>query len=267
MRAGALAVVAALAVAPAGALGALGCGSGASGHAGKPKLHPAAAAPPALSAAERARRAALADREPPRQVPGVGSVAAYLRRRVELYASPGGARVAPIPPRTTFHSPRVLAVLARRGDWLRVLAAEVPGNEPGWIPARGVELFRVPFAIDVSLSERRLTVYRGRRVILETAVAVGAPGTETPPGAFAVTDKLLFDSPGGPYGCCALALTGHQPRIAQGWGGGDRLAIHGTDRPSSIGTAASLGCLRADGRVMRRLVRLIPIATRVNIRS
>ena len=48
-------------------------------------------------------------------------------------------------------------------------------------------------------------------------------------GRFAVTDKLRTeDRADSPYGCCALALTGHQTKLVPGWPGGDRLAIHGT---------------------------------------
>jgi len=97
-------------------------------------------------------------------------------------------------------------------------------------------------------------------------VAVGSPSTPTPTGRFAVTDKLLTGDASSPYGCCILALSGRQPRTPQGWGGGDRLAIHATPLEETIGTAASLGCLRAAGRVMRRLVATVPLGTVVTIR-
>ena len=94
-------------------------------------------------------------------------------------------------------------------------------------------------------------------------VAVGAAGTPTPTGRFAVTDRL----PGfGPYGCCILALSARQPNLAQGWSGGNRIAIHGTAVTSSIGTAVSNGCLRTTDRNMRRLVRLARPGTRVLIK-
>ena len=62
-----------------------------------------------------------------------------------------------------------------------------------------------------------------------------------------------------------LALTGHQPLIPQGWGGGDRIAIHATPSPETIGHAASTGCLRTTNAVMRRLVRRVPLGTRVYV--
>src|SRR5436305_390879 len=69
------------------------------------------------------------------------------------------------------------------------------------------------------------------------------------------------------YGCCALALSGHQPHIAQGWRGGDRLAIHGTPLTGTIGRAASFGCLRARDEDARFVVRRAWLGTIVRIRQ
>ena len=38
-----------------------------------------------------------------------------------------------------------------------------------------------------------------------------------------VTDKLRVTDPGSPYGCCVLALTGHQTNLPDYCPGGDRL--------------------------------------------
>ena len=62
-----------------------------------------------------------------------------------------------------------------------------------------------------------------------------------------------------------LALSGHQPHLSQGWTGGDRIAVHGTDAPGTIGAAASLGCLHAGDRDMRRLMRYATLGARVTI--
>jgi lipoprotein-anchoring transpeptidase ErfK/SrfK len=70
---------------------------------------------------------------------------------------------------------------------------------------------------------------------------------------------------GTTYGCCALALSGNQPFIPQGWGGGTRMAIHGTTATGSIGTPASHGCLRASADGMRRLMAVVPLGTTVRI--
>ena len=62
-----------------------------------------------------------------------------------------------------------------------------------------------------------------------------------------------------------LALNGHQPKLPAGWSGGDRLAIHGTNSPGTIGTPASAGCLRAADADLRILIRRVPLGTPVFI--
>src|SRR5207253_772768 len=45
----------------------------------------------------------------------------------------------------------------------------------------------------------------------------------------------------------------------------DRLALHGTHVPATVGAADSLGCLRARSGDMRRLLRLARLGARVHI--
>ena len=166
-----------------------------------------------------------------------------VRRRGRLART--GGLLAVLRRRTEFDSPRVLAVAGREGDWLRVIATELPNGGRGWIRMRAARLVANPWRITADLSDREVTVTRRGRVVRRFPVAVGGAGTPTPSGRFSVTDKIRFRTGSTAYGCCALALSGHQPNIAQGWAGGDRLAIHGTLQSSTIGLAASHGCLRA----------------------
>lgn len=195
----------------------------------------------------------------------------YLTARViattTLRATPGGRALHRVGLRTDFGSRRILGVTARRGGWLSVIASERPNGRAGWIPARRVRLASTNWSLHVDRSARRLTLRHGDRAIRSFPVAVGRPGTETPTGRFAVTDKLHPDDPGSPYGCCALALSGHQTKLIDGWPGGDRLAIHATPNVETVGKAASLGCMRARTSDIRRLMRTIPVGTPVFIRS
>ncbi len=192
---------------------------------------------------------------------------ALLRHATALRATPGGRRLARIATRTQFRSPTVLAVVARRAGWLEVISSALPNGRHGWIPAWRATLYGTDVDIAVDRSQRRATLRRAGRVLLRFPVAVGRPGNETPLGRFAVTDKLRVTSPSSAYGCCALALSGHQTKIEPGWPGGTRLAIHGTPAPSSIGHAVSLGCMRAGERVLRRLLRSVPLGAPVVVRA
>jgi lipoprotein-anchoring transpeptidase ErfK/SrfK len=186
---------------------------------------------------------------------------------VALRAAPGGRAVARVGPVTEFGSRRVLSVVGRRGGWLRVVVPERPNGATAWIPAAAARLGGTDIALVVDRSARTLTVRRDGRTVDRVTVGVGMTAHPTPLGRYAVTDKIRMGGPGTDYGCCALALTGHQPHLPQGWTGLDRLAVHGTNRPETIGAAGSLGCLHAADRDLRRLMRTVPLGAPVFVRA
>ena len=192
---------------------------------------------------------------------------ARLDGRVALRITPGGRAVARAGPVTEFGSRRVLSVVGRRGGWLRVMVPERPNGATAWIPAAAARLGGTDVAVVVDRSARTLTVRRDGRTVDRITVGVGMTAHPTPLGRYAVTDKIRMGGPGTDYGCCALALTGHQPHLPQGWTGLDRLAVHGTNRPETIGAAGSLGCLHAADRDLRRLMRTVPLGAPVFVRA
>ena len=220
---------------------------------------------PALLLAALFPQAASVEPKPP----GRAHTIAVVRGSVPLRSRPNGRVLAPVLARTEFGGPRVLSVAARRGSWLGVVATELPNGRLAWVNAgnRALRLRRTAYSLHADLSERSLELRRGGRTIRRLTVAVGRPGSETPTGRFAVTDKLGGSRYGPYYGCCILALNGHQPHVPAGWPGGDRLAIHGTDSPGTIGTAASAGCLRAADADLELLMRRVPVGTPVFIRG
>jgi hypothetical protein len=208
-----------------------------------------------------------APRLPPARSAPSGPLGARLLRRTQLRERPGGHVVRAVGPLTGYGSERVLAVVERRGRWLGVLSDHMPNSRVAWIPAAGAELLHEPYRLDVDLSARLLTVRHEGLVVRRVRVAIGRAGNSTPTGRFAVTDSLRI-GPGSPaYGCCALALTGRQPNVPQGWSGGDRVAIHGTTNEATIGTPASSGCMRAADGDMRWLLRRITLGSQVRIRA
>jgi lipoprotein-anchoring transpeptidase ErfK/SrfK len=192
---------------------------------------------------------------------------ARVLRRTTLRATPGGRVIARVGRSTEFGSPRVFAVTGRRAGWLRLIASERRNEQRGWIRARVVRLHATDISIHVDRSARRLVLKRDSHVLRRMPIAVGRPGNETPLGRFAVTDLLRTGRADSPYGCCALALSGHQTKLVPGWPGGDRLAIHGTPNPETVGTEASLGCMRAYTRDIRALMRRVPLGAPVFIRA
>jgi L,D-transpeptidase catalytic domain len=193
---------------------------------------------------------------------------AVVEGDVGLSDRPGGPATTTVGSQTEFGSKRVLGVAARRRGWLGV----VPTGRNGrlaWVRRGhpGLRLRRTGYSLHADLSDRTLTLRKDGRRVKRLTVAIGRPGSETPTGRFAVTDKLSGSSYGPYYGCCILALSGIQPNTPPGWTGGNRLAIHGTDSPSTIGAAASAGCLRASDEDLRPLMDLVPLGTLVFIRA
>jgi lipoprotein-anchoring transpeptidase ErfK/SrfK len=191
-------------------------------------------------------------------------------RSVALRSGPRGRVLARVPATTEFGSPTTLAVAARRGSWVGLTSTALPNGALGWVKRRrrgaGIEQHATRISLRVDLSRRRLELRDGRRVLRTASVGIGRPGSATPTGRFSITDKLSGGRYGPYYGCCILALSGHQVNTPAGWRGGDRLAIHGTSNPASIGVPSSAGCLHASADDLRVLMRLVPLGTPVFIR-
>jgi lipoprotein-anchoring transpeptidase ErfK/SrfK len=187
---------------------------------------------------------------------------ARLLHNTQLRTRPNGPVVATLGRTTDYGSPRILAVVASQGDWLGVLSESMPGSRAGWIRAANAELGHLRYALDVDRSDRMLTVRRDGQVVRRFAVAVGRAGLTTPTGRYAVTDALLMGG-GTAYGCCVMPITGVQAALA----GGTRLAIHGTNAESTIGSAASSGCVRARSADMRWLVNHVTAGTVLRIEA
>jgi lipoprotein-anchoring transpeptidase ErfK/SrfK len=187
---------------------------------------------------------------------------------IEMRSKPGGSAVGRIGTTTEFGSRRTVSVAAIKGHWLGVTATERPNGKLAWIDSRssGIETGRTKMSIVADLSQKSLVLRSGRKVVKRFHVAIGRPGSPTPTGRFQVTDKLSGGNYGPYYGCCILALSGEQPNTPPGWTGGNRLAIHGTNAPGAIGTAASAGCLRAADSDLHVLMRRVPVGTPVFIR-
>lgn len=95
----------------------------------------------------------------------------------------------------------------------------------------------------VSIPDRRLAVIESDQVIAVYAVAVGAPVSPSPVGAFTIVARVTnptYYRPGKVIGPGAMNPIGTRwiGLNIKGFG------IHGTDDPRSIGFAKSHGCIR-----------------------
>jgi lipoprotein-anchoring transpeptidase ErfK/SrfK len=120
--------------------------------------------------------------------------------------------------------------------------------------------------IVVDLSDRRVTLYRDGRAVLESRAAIGQPGTPTPTGRYYVNQRLLAADPAGPFGPGAVGISAFSPTLQQ-WTQGGPIAIHGTNTPYKLGLAVSHGCVRIRNADLLRLYELASEGTPVLIRS
>jgi hypothetical protein len=193
-------------------------------------------------------------------------------RDVAVHAGPDGPRIGTLPARSVYLGQQTFAwvqAVTADGRWGRVT---VPWSKPvartGWIALDGLQVTRTPTMVVADLSERRLTVYRNCRAVLQVATAIGRPGSPSPTGRFWVTDRV--EVPGAQrasFGSFAFGMSTVQPRLPRGWTGGDQMAIHGTGAPGSIGEAASAGCLRVSEDALRQLKPLLRLGTPIVIQD
>ena len=192
---------------------------------------------------------------------------AYVPKPTVLYREPGGRKRLRITAKTEWGSPRVLGVVEQRGGWLGVQAAELRNGEIAWVRRREARVDCVNWSLHADLSKRMLFVRRDGRTVRKMRVAIGRRSNQTPKGRFTVTDKLRVTDQDSPYGCCVLALSGHQTDLPDYWPGGDRLAVHATSEESTIGDPVSLGCLRTVSSRARWLIETVPLGAPMFIRA
>lgn len=109
------------------------------------------------------------------------------------------------------------------------------------------------YRIIVDLSDHMLYLLDNDTVVRGFPVALGAMVTQTPQGEYSIINKV--PNPGGPFGAFWMGLS--KPHYG----------IHGTNDPSSIGHSVSHGCIRMYNADVLELSKLVPIGTRVTIRS
>ena len=199
-----------------------------------------------------------------------GHLLAAIERSMPLLSRPGGERqIGTIPAASPYYGePTVAWVLevSEDGRFGRVPIPYAGRDVMGWLRLRGLQTSTTSVSVRADLSRHRLWVVRGERVVFSARAATGAPVSPTPTGRYVISDRVAFPG-GGVLGTYAFGLSGIQPNLPPGWSGGNQLAIHGTNDPSSIGRSASAGCLRVAERVLDRLKRVLRVGTPVVVQA
>lgn len=151
------------------------------------------------------------------------------------------------------------------GDrWYRVLLPVPPNGSTGWIRADDVLVQAVDYRLRVFLSDFRLELWHGDRLARTFPIGVGTDQTPTPGGKYYVKEVFELTRTDSAYGNYAFGLNGYSNVLTE-WRGGGIIGIHGTNRPDSIGTKASHGCIRLRNDDMAALASVVVRGTPVAI--
>ncbi|HXH55850.1 L,D-transpeptidase [Iamia sp.] len=185
---------------------------------------------------------------------------------VTVYDSATGAATDAVDATGDYGQPQVFLVLERSAGRLHVLLPVRPNGSQGWIDEADVDVATHDYQIQVSLSEFRMLVQQGDRVVIDTAIGVGTQDTPTVGGDFYTW--VLLDPTNAGYGSYAYGLSGFST-LEQFAGGDGRMGIHGTADDSSIGRNVSRGCVRIPDDVVVAMVEDVglPLGVPVSVQA
>jgi lipoprotein-anchoring transpeptidase ErfK/SrfK len=193
----------------------------------------------------------------------VGIAATATGSRVPIYDQPAGTVTETLANPIPTGAPLTFLVSTRRTGWVRVQLAQRPNGSTGWVQADAVTLRSLSYSLHVSTEADTLTLSRNGSVIHTFPVATGTGGTPTPHGSFYLTELLAPRNAG--YGPYAFGLSAFSTVLNNFGGGPGQIGLHGTDDASSIGKAASHGCVRMRNADITTLAHLLPLGTPITI--
>jgi lipoprotein-anchoring transpeptidase ErfK/SrfK len=193
----------------------------------------------------------------------VGEAATASGPSVGVYDRPDGAIKSTMSNPTSVGAPLTYLVLSTKPGWLKVALPIRPNGSTGWIKRDAVSLSNLVYRLQVSTKANSLALYRGSTLVKTYSAATGTGGTPTPHGSFYLVELLAPTNAG--YGPYAFGLSGYSNVLSSFGGGPGQIGLHGTDDPSSIGHAASHGCIRLSNPAITQLAKLLPLGTPIVI--
>ena len=131
---------------------------------------------------------------------------------------------------------------------------------------------RYPVYLTIDRGAFQLRLWKNLKLVKTYTIAVGQAGLETPAGQYTINDKQVNPSWYVPNSAWAGDLAGQvippgpqDPLKARWMGFYNGAGIHGTDELSSLGTAASHGCVRMSIPDVIELYPQVPLGTPIYI--
>lgn len=220
---------------------------------------------PAVPAAQHSPKAPAPARTPvPVAVqPSAGTVATATGSEIVALDAPRGAEVATFKNPIAAGSPATFLVVTQKDGWIQVKLPIRPNGSTGWVPASAVSLATVHYSLDVSTSARTVTLLQDGSAVRTFSAAIGTGDTPTPLGSFYLTELLAPTNAG--YGPYAYGISAFSDVLNSFGGGPGQIGMHGTDDRSSIGQAASHGCIRLSNEDITYLAGMLPLGTPITI--
>jgi hypothetical protein len=160
----------------------------------------------------------------------------------------------------------VCVVVQQVGNWVEVRLPSGAVDRTGWVDRDDVALSQHRFRIEVSRSERTLTLTVAGTVTLTAPVAIGPDAPVVGEHLF-VKELVRPPDPAGPFGPYAYGLSGSDNRLDDFLTGVGVVAVHGTPDAAALGTDARTGSIAVGTDVITRMVDEIglPLGTPVDI--
>ena len=124
--------------------------------------------------------------------------------------------------------------------------------------------------LEVSISRRTVTAFNGETRLKTYPVAVGREGWSSPIGEHRVLQAIEYPAWQNPFTGDVIASKDPENPLGDRWigfwtNGKDWSGFHGTPNRSSVGTAASHGCIRMYNEDVRELFSQVKIGTIVKV--
>ena len=148
--------------------------------------------------------------------------------------------------------------------WYEIRLPGRPNGRRGWVVSEALgSLHLVRTHLRVNRRTLRATLYKSGKRIWTSRIGVGKSGTPTPKGRFWIRERMRNLGGSGVYGPWAFGTAAYS-RLSE-WPGGGVIGIHGTNQPYLIPGRPSHGCIRVPNAKVRKLARLMPVGTPVQI--
>lgn len=190
-----------------------------------------------------------------------------------LYNAPGGAPFMP-----TFGGTSLPGIAPWGGALVYPVIAGTPDDGSGWaqvrVPAGGnsttawVQTSQFTWGssntmVQISVSNRSVTIFEGSQVVYSTSAVLGKPGTRTPVAQGFV--EAFVAPPSAAYGPGVIPLGIFSTDLSSFGGALPKVALHGTNNPGLMGQFASNGCIRVENSAFNEIRARVSLGSKVQI--